>query len=121
MYSFNLGDGTAVLTSDVPCDLDTWHSVDISRTGRRGQMKVNNSPVGDAEAPGEMERLSISSDLYLGGFPGAPPFPDVADAANFTGCVEDFFLGLDRPDLTQYSESVNTQEGCEQKVKRITK
>ncbi len=117
VFSFNLGDGTAVLTTDEPVELGAWHVVEIRRRGRRGEMQVNSSPVGEAEAPGEMERLSISSDIYVGGVPGRAPFPDVADAVNFTGCVEDLYLGLDPADFDRSVANVNVKEGCKQEVR----
>ena len=78
-------------------------------------MSVNNEPVGSVESPGDMEKMSLSGDLYIGGYPGPSPFPSLA-IANFSGCIDEVFLGLDVADLTNVNDAVNTREGCDVQV-----
>ncbi|TRY60964.1 hypothetical protein TCAL_05712 [Tigriopus californicus] len=110
-FSFNLGDGVASVVSDKSYDLDTWHYVEIKRQGRMGSLSVNNDLVGNVESYGDMAQLSVESDIYLGGFPGEVPYPDV-DGYNFTGCMEEVFIGLDSADLNSYNEAVGIEPGC---------
>ena len=81
-------------------------------------MSVNQELVGSVESPGDMEKMSLVSDLYIGGFPGgaeAAPYP-LLTTSNFSGCIEEAFLGVDHVDLTKFIDAVNTREGCETQV-----
>ena len=116
VYSFNLGSGASSLTSSEAYDLNTWHSVEISRDGRSGSISVNNEELRDIEYTGQETTLAVSTDLYVGGYPGSEiPFYDV-QAFNFSGCVEDVFIGPDSADLNRFAEAVNTVQGCEIEV-----
>ena len=43
------------------------------------------------ETTGQLDRLSVEGSLYIGGYPGTPPYPGVS-ATNFSGCVESLHL-----------------------------
>ncbi len=117
-FSFNLGDGTAELSTDEPLEVDAWHSAEIRRNGRLGRMEVDGTAVGEAEAQGQMVRLSITSDIYVGGFPGGgAPFAELAGTVNFTGCVEDLYLGPDPADFGRHTQRIDTKEGCVEEVR----
>ena len=121
VYSFNLGSATASLQSDAPYPLYEWHNVEVRRNGRSGSMSVNNEPAIDLEYTGTEETLSITTDIFLGGYAGQEtPFYDV-QAVNFTGCVEDVFIGPDSADLNSFTEAVNTRQGCEVEVRNQAK
>ena len=72
-----------------------------------------------AEAPGTMDRLTLGSGdlLYLGGHPDGMPYPGV-QAANFSGCVEEVFVGQDRANLRDYAQAQNAREGCQIEVRK---
>ncbi len=117
-FSFSLGDGTVTtIQSDIPYDLNVWHTVEFGRNGKVGWLKADNRMLGEAESEGESESFSIAGDIYLGGYPNKPPYLEVSSAVNFSGCVKDFFLNLDRPDLRNYKEALNTREGCQLEVR----
>ena len=79
-------------------------------------MSINNEPVGSVDSPGNMEKMSLEGDLYIGGYPGPAPYPDIMSTSNFSGCIDEVFLGLDIADLTNVNDAVNTREGCDVQV-----
>ncbi len=81
-------------------------------------MRVDGGEASTAEAPGEMTLLSVTSDIYVGGVPDAElPFPDLGGAANFSGCVEDLYLGPDPADFSRSTAVVNAEQGCQVEVR----
>lgn len=112
-YSFNLGEDTASLESTLPLDLGVWTTVEINRNGRFGEMMVNGQTVGTIESQGSMEQLSVGPEIYIGGFNTALPTNEVQDT-KFEGCIEEFFFGLDRLDLSSTSPGAyGVQSGCQ--------
>ena len=51
------------------------------------------------ETSGSLDRLSVEGGLYIGGYPGTPPYPGVV-ATNFSGCVEALYLDSDPVQLS---------------------
>lgn len=112
-YSFDLGSGApAEIQSDRPYELDQWHSLEISRNGKIGQLTINNELIGEAESGGDETRLSVTGDIYIGGYPGDIPYYSV-QSWNYTGCIEEVSIGLDRADLSNYNSALNVKEGCQ--------
>ena len=68
-----------------------WHTVQIDRNGRRGSLTLNGQEVGEMTSSGGMDKLSVVGPLYVGGFPGTPPYQSVTPI-NFTGCIEEVSL-----------------------------
>ena len=117
-FSFNLGDGTVYIQSSDAITLNEWHVVEITRSGKTGSMRVDDSddPF-TVESDGVESELSVEGNIYIGGFRGEEsPFRDVS-VGNFSGCIEEVYLGLDSADLNDYVEAVNTQRGCKREVR----
>ena len=68
-----------------------WHTVQIDRNGRRGSLTLNGQEGGEMTSSGGMDKLSVVGPLYVGGFPGTPPYQSVTPV-NFTGCIEEVSL-----------------------------
>ncbi|XP_072773349.1 agrin isoform X2 [Taeniopygia guttata] len=77
-FRFDLGKGPALLRSREPVPLDTWVSVRLERSGRKGVLRVNGGPVVTGESPVPHMVLNLKEPLYLG---GAPDFSRLARAA----------------------------------------
>ena len=66
-----------------------WHTVHISRTGRRIWMYVNDELPIEGSTPGGFTMLSLSQPLYLGGLPDESPARKLFTRdPNFEGCVQ---------------------------------
>uniref|UniRef100_A0A0K2UE20 Laminin subunit alphalike [Acyrthosiphon pisum] n=1 Tax=Lepeophtheirus salmonis TaxID=72036 RepID=A0A0K2UE20_LEPSM len=111
VYSFNLGDGVDKTISPEKYDLEVWHSAILARNGNVGTLSINGEAIGDIQSPGASNQLSIDDFIYLGGFPGYIPFSAVM-TTNFTGCIKDVFIGVDRADLASSPEKYNVKPGC---------
>ncbi|NXI04242.1 AGRIN protein, partial [Pachycephala philippinensis] len=92
-YRYDLGKGAAVLRSKEPVPLNTWVSVLLERSGRKGVLRVNNGERVMGESP--VSRgvphmvLNLKEPFYVG---GAPDFSKLARAAaissGFEGAVQ---------------------------------
>ena len=111
VFSFDLGDGTVSIESPETYELNVWHTVEISRVGRVGKLTVNGQLLGEASSSGEMDMLSVVGPLYVGGYPGTPPYQAVRPI-NFTGCVEEVYIGPDKVDVTASEDARGTSPGC---------
>lgn len=84
---YDLGQGPVAIVSSVSLTLNTWHSVEVSRSGRDGTLMVDNVTV-SGRSPHQFTLLQISSDLYLGGAPLPTSLPLELRVLNgFRGCV----------------------------------
>ena len=66
-----------------------WHTVRISRTGRKAWLYVDDQPPVEGLTPGGFTMLSLAQPLFLGAIP-APnyPAPTVTITKNFIGCIQ---------------------------------
>ena len=113
VYSVNLGSGSVSLSSTAELGLNAWHTVEITREGRLSKVTIDGEYAGDVEAAGDMDELDVNNDFYLGGYPsGQMPVQDVSEV-NFRGCIEEFYLGPDRVDLSVTSPGAfGVSPGC---------
>ncbi len=119
-YSINLGSGTVSIDANVQIAMNTWNTVEVTREGRVSKIVVNGQEAGMIEATGEMDELDVSNEIFLGGYPaGQMPVPDVREV-NFKGCIEEFYLGPDRVDLSASSPGAyGVRPGCTEGVRKI--
>lgn len=66
-FRYNLGSGTANISSPDPVSLDTWHSVRISRLGREGLLRLDNGTVARGFSGNPLTELNLEMPLYIGG------------------------------------------------------
>ena len=65
--------------------MEAWSTVEIKREGRYGEMSVNGQGVGSVTSEGDMEQLSVGTEVYIGGYiENEMPTSDVQDT-NFAG------------------------------------
>ncbi|NXU35218.1 AGRIN protein, partial [Drymodes brunneopygia] len=88
-YRYDLGKGAAVLRSREPVPLNTWVSVRLERSGRKGILRVNDGDTVMGESPVPHLVLNLKELLYVG---GAPDFSRLARAAaissGFQGAIQ---------------------------------
>ena len=85
---YDLGQGPVNITSVQTLTLNAWHSIQVSRSGRNGELMVDDSPPVAGSAPGSFTMLQISSDLYLGASPTPASLPlPLRSLGGFHGCV----------------------------------
>ncbi|KFM77888.1 Agrin, partial [Stegodyphus mimosarum] len=68
-FLFNLGSGSANITSRKPVSLNEWHSIKISRYGRQGTLKIDNDTTVTGKSKQPLTELNLSLPLYIGGVP----------------------------------------------------
>uniref|UniRef100_A0A8C5ISE8 Agrin n=1 Tax=Junco hyemalis TaxID=40217 RepID=A0A8C5ISE8_JUNHY len=84
-YRYDLGKGPALLRSKEPVPLDTWVSVLLERSGRKGVLRVNNGQRVTGESPVPHMVLNLKEPFYVG---GAPDFSKLARAAAISSGFE---------------------------------
>ena len=83
-------------TSNSTVTLDTWHTVQVDRTARSGNLIVNGGVPVHAMSPGNDVALDVNSNFYLGGVPKLSNVnPNAVDndpafVQDFTGCIDHF-------------------------------
>ena len=93
---YDLGKGIGEATSNSTVTLDTWHTVQVDRTARSGNLIVNGGVPVRATSPGTDVALDVNSDFYLGGVPELSNVnPNAVDndpafVQDFTGCIDHF-------------------------------
>ncbi|NXX49317.1 EYS protein, partial [Tricholaema leucomelas] len=92
VYSYNLGSGTATITSE-PLDLTLHlHVVHLGRHLREGWLKVDEQQNRSITAPGRLVGLNVFSQFYLGGYGEYTPelLPKgLRFRSSFEGCIFD--------------------------------
>ncbi|XP_039940398.1 agrin [Hirundo rustica] len=97
-YRYDLGKGPAVLRSKERVPLNTWISVLLERSGRKGVLRVDDGDRVTGESPKSRKVphmvLNLKEPLYVG---GAPDFSRLARAAaissGFEGALQKISLG----------------------------
>ncbi|XP_078729557.1 agrin-like [Lampetra fluviatilis] len=84
-FRYDLGKGAAIIRSATPLMLNIWHTVTVSRTGRKGFMKINSGSKVLGEAPGNHLSLDLREALFLG---GVPDYTRTARAAAITSGLD---------------------------------
>ncbi|XP_053308487.1 agrin isoform X3 [Spea bombifrons] len=92
-YRYDLGKGAAVIRSKDEVPLNTWVSVTLERSGRKGLMRINNKEQVTGESPKSRKAphtaLNLKESLFVG---GAPDFNKLARAAavstGFKGAIQ---------------------------------
>ncbi|KAJ7306392.1 hypothetical protein JRQ81_009738 [Phrynocephalus forsythii] len=88
-YRYDLGKGAAVIRSKEVIPLNTWTSVSLERSARKGAMRINHGERIMGESPLPHTSLNLKEPLYVG---GAPDFSKLARAAamstSFDGAIQ---------------------------------
>ncbi|CAH0697416.1 unnamed protein product [Spodoptera exigua] len=91
-FAFDLGAGIALVRSAYPVEANKWHSVSVSRAGRRATLRVRGGGAArSVTSRGTRRRLALRTPLLLGGAPH--PLPDrLALDTSFSGCVSQLII-----------------------------
>lgn len=88
VYRYDLGSEPAVLTSSSSVDLNTWHTVTITRSGKQGTLQVNDEPTVSNSSQGSLTGLNLGDYLWLGGHTNHIDISAFSGISNgFMGCI----------------------------------
>ena len=90
-FQYDLGSGPVVIESRHMLDLNDWHTIEASRTGRSGVLIVNGI-VSRGTSPGTDNLLQLGEPLYLGGTPDTANVRGNVVEAGYVGCIRNFQL-----------------------------
>ncbi|KAG7481508.1 hypothetical protein MATL_G00067440 [Megalops atlanticus] len=68
-FRFDCGSGAAVIRSEEPIEMDTWHELRVSRTAKNGILQVDSQRPTEGMAEGAFTQIKCSTPLYIGGVP----------------------------------------------------
>ena len=87
-FRYNLGSGTAIIRGLSPLAANQWHTVEVVRNGKIGQLIVNDHIPAVGESGGGSFSLQLGGDLYVGGVPDYSQISfDIDLEVGFTGCI----------------------------------
>ncbi|KAK2165282.1 hypothetical protein LSH36_52g01014 [Paralvinella palmiformis] len=88
---YNLGSGSANITSPTRLLLNVWHSAKISRKEKMAEMIVDENENVSGISAGALTRLNVPNIIWIGGFPGEyNPLSGVIKG--FSGAIQSVFI-----------------------------
>ncbi|XP_075165344.1 LOW QUALITY PROTEIN: EGF like, fibronectin type III and laminin G domains protein pikachurin [Haematobia irritans] len=88
-FTFNLGNGPAVVRSEYPLSIGQWHTVRISRTARLAVLKIDQMPEVMTISSNGFWHLSLPENLFVGGVNHIDKLPmDLKSKPFFMGCIQ---------------------------------
>ena len=72
LFRYDLGSGTAVLTSIETLQLNTFHHAVAQRQGKESMLQIDGGVHVSGISPGVLQSLNLDQSLYLGSLPNAP-------------------------------------------------
>ncbi|KAF4521048.1 hypothetical protein B566_EDAN008120 [Ephemera danica] len=88
-FRFDLGSGTANITSPDPISQNEWHSVRVSRIDKEGTLQVNNETIARGSSGPPLNELNLELPLYIGGVPSLSDVSrDAAISSGFDGAIQ---------------------------------
>ncbi|XP_030277761.1 agrin isoform X5 [Sparus aurata] len=96
-FRYDLGKGPATIRSKEPIQLNVWNTINLERSHRKGEIRVNNRDAVKGEAPKSRKNqhvdLNLKESLFVG---GAPDYSRLARAAalteGFKGTIQKIIL-----------------------------
>ncbi|XP_075744878.1 terribly reduced optic lobes isoform X19 [Rhipicephalus microplus] len=108
-FRFELGSGVGYLRSHQPVQMDTWHTVQISRTKKDAKLTVDDQSEVTGTSQGRMMGLDLTQPLFVGSVPSFDKISrDNGYNIGFVGCVSEIKFGSRTLDLVKDSEQVGT-------------
>ncbi|XP_015195849.2 pikachurin isoform X2 [Lepisosteus oculatus] len=68
-FRFDCGSGPALIRSEEPVSMNTWHEVHVSRTAKNGILQVDSQNPMEGMAEGAFTQIKCNTPLYIGGVP----------------------------------------------------
>ncbi|XP_028173989.1 basement membrane-specific heparan sulfate proteoglycan core protein isoform X3 [Ostrinia furnacalis] len=98
-FIVDVGSGPIVVDGDRPLQLNTWHTIRISKTNSKITMDVDNNGPTSVKSTG-WEILELLEPLYIGGVRDYGALPaQLAEASGFVGCVSMLILGREEKNI----------------------
>ena len=107
VYSYDLGSGPAVLRSLQKVDDGYGHTIEVTRLGRQGTLKIDNKDetVVEGTSQGILQMLNAGSNLYIGGVSAIESMTGNRYKENFNGCIYDIYF-MDKGPLRAPEDAV---------------
>ena len=107
---YDLGQGPVTITSRTPVSLEEWHSILVSRSGRLGELMVDDAPAVSGTSPGSFTMLQVNSDLYVGGAPMPVSLPvELRSLSWFNGCIREIRTQVQGSTLDLIADAISGQ------------
>ena len=107
---YDLGQGPVTITSRTPVSLEEWHSILVSRSGRLGELMVDDTPAVSGTSPGSFTMLQVNSDLYVGGAPMPVSLPvELRSLSWFNGCIREIRTQVQGSTLDLIADAISGQ------------
>ncbi|XP_077371201.1 agrin isoform X10 [Festucalex cinctus] len=122
-FRYDLGKGAATIRSKEPIRLNTWTTISLERSNRKGEIMVNKKDAVRGEAPNLHVDLNLKESLFVG---GAPDYSRLARSAalteGFKGTIQKIILmgtpilreenALRSQNLAMFQEHTCSREPC---------
>lgn len=120
LFQFKLGQGvTSIVQQSRKYNDDVWHTVEASRSGTKGELRIDEHVIYSGEnLAGRSADLIISDSVFIGGKPESIYNPDVT-SKNFNGCIDDVLINGNQQHLSQNKNSIGIHKGCPEPVSTI--
>lgn len=113
-FRFDFGDGPAIIRSEKPIELKTWHTIKVNKVRKEGYLLVDDQhPV--AFPPMKQSGVELLEPLYLGGVPNFKDISESAASEGFVGCISRLILKDREIELKQdatFAEGTTSCETC---------
>ncbi|XP_061720060.1 basement membrane-specific heparan sulfate proteoglycan core protein isoform X2 [Cydia pomonella] len=109
------GSGPITVMGDRPLQLNTWHTVRLSRMDTKVSMNVDDAGPFTTVIPTQLAVMDLNNPLYIGGVPDNIQLPAaLASTPGFTGCVGMLILGKQEQDImaNSYKYEVTECDSC---------
>uniref|UniRef100_A0A8C7Y9E3 Agrin n=1 Tax=Oryzias sinensis TaxID=183150 RepID=A0A8C7Y9E3_9TELE len=80
-FRYDLGKGPAIIRSKAPLPLKVWNTINLERSLRKGEIRMNDQQPARGESPAVHSDLNLKESLFVG---GAPDYSKLARAAGLT-------------------------------------
>ncbi|XP_065069977.1 pikachurin-like [Rhopilema esculentum] len=109
---YNLGGGDVTLKSGRRFDDGQWHRVLLLRESGNGEMRIDETLVGNAKAEGNYIMLNTDGDLYVGGADDIFTTTGSRHLHGLDGCIRNLKFGDHLVDLIKDAESGHHVAQC---------
>ncbi|XP_031783644.1 laminin subunit alpha [Nasonia vitripennis] len=113
LYQFDLGDGLVAIRTAEKYNDGNWHTVEASRLGKIGALKMDGIALNNTNSKGEAINLVSTDYVYFGGYPPSikHSYKPVTQIG-FEGCIDDVTFQETSVDLTKNVQAFNAVSGC---------
>jgi len=92
VFSYELGSGSANISSAERIDDGRPHLITAARTGKYGSLTLDGFSYAEGESAGSLSALNTNGNIYIGGLPEQDSMTAGRYPYAFTGCVEEVYI-----------------------------